>query len=69
MNGENLQFSVGDTHQTHTIIINDDMVCDKYPKENFLSIIALDNGVQPIHPRATVTVDDSEDNCSEPQEK
>ena len=72
MNGEILQFSVGDTHQTHTIIINDDMVCDKHPKETFLSIIALDNGVKQIHlihPRATVTVDDSEDNCSEQQKR
>ena len=64
-----MQFNVGDTFQTHTIIINNDMDCEGTPNEEFLSNIALDSGVQPINlinPQATVTIDDSgEAECSE----
>ena len=67
MNGEILQFNVGDTYQTHTIIINDDIDCEDDSNENFFSVIALNDGVQPINPRprATITIDDSEEvKCS-----
>ena len=64
-----MQFNVGDTFQTHTIMINDDMDCEDMPNEEFFSNIALNSGVQPINvinPQATVTIDDSgEDECSE----
>ena len=62
VSGEIVQFNVGDTYQTHTIIINDDMDCEDDPNENLFSNIALNDGVQPINvinPRATVTIDDS----------
>ena len=69
MSGEILQFNVGDTFQTHTIIINNDMDCEDSPNEEFFSNIALDSRVQPINlinPQATVTTDDSgEAECSE----
>ena len=69
VNGEMVQFNVGDTFQTHTILINNDMDCEAMPDEEFFSNIALDSGVQPINvinPQATVTIDDSgEAECSE----
>ena len=55
MSGEIVQFNVGDTHQTHTIIINDDIDCEDDSNENFFSVIALNDGVQPINSRATIT--------------
>ena len=61
VNGETVQFAMGDTFQTHTIIINNDDVCKNDTKE-FFSNIALDTGVQPIfviQPQATVTIDDA----------
>ena len=68
VSGEIVQFNVGDTYQTHTIIINDDIDCEDDSNENFFSVIALNDGVQPINvinPRATVTIDDSEEvECS-----
>ena len=68
VNGEILQFNVGDTYQTHTIIINDDIDCEDDSNENFFSVIALNDGVQPINvnnPRATITIDDSDEvECS-----
>ena len=67
MSGEILQFNVGDTFQTHIIIINNDS--EDMPNEEYFSNIALDSGVQPINminPQATVTIDDSgEAECSE----
>ena len=69
VNGQIVQFNVGDTFQTHTIIINNDMDCEDMPNEEFFSNIALNSGVQPINvinPQATVTIDDSgEAECSE----
>ena len=65
MSGEIVQFNVGDTYQTHTIIINDDIDCEDDSNENFFSVIALNDGVQPINvnnPRATITIDEVE--CS-----
>ena len=62
VNGEIVQFAVGDTFQTHTIIINDDNVCENEPNEFFFSNIALGTGVLPIRviqPQATVTIDDA----------
>ena len=59
VNGEIVQFPMGDTFQTHTIIIHHDVVCEN---EFFLSNIALDTGVQPIfviQPQATVRIDDT----------
>ena len=69
VSGEIVQFNVGDTYRTHTIIINDDDECENNPNEFFFSNIALNSGVQPIHvinPQATVTIDDSrESECRE----
>ena len=62
VNGETVQFAVGDTFQTHTIIINDDNVCENEPNEFFFSDIALGTGVLPIlviQPQANVTIDDA----------
>ena len=59
VNGEIVQFAMGDSFQTHTIIINDDDVCEN---EFFFSNISLDTGVEPIfvvQPQATVTIDDA----------
>ena len=68
--GEIVQFNVGDTFQTHRIMINDDMMCENDPNEFFFSNIALDSGVQPIfviQPQATVTInDDAEPECRKP---
>ena len=62
-----IQFNIGDTMQTHTIIINDDRMCENNPNEFFFSNILLDSGVQPIfviHPQATVTInDEAEPEC------
>ena len=68
VSGDIVQFNVGDTYQTHTIIINDDDECENNPNV-FFSNLALNDGVQPINvinPRATVIIDDSEESeCSE----
>ena len=62
-----IQFNIGDTMQIHTIIINDDMMCENSPNEFFFSNIVLDSGVQPIfviRPQATVTInDEAEPEC------
>ncbi|CAI8013544.1 hypothetical protein GBAR_LOCUS8570 [Geodia barretti] len=72
VSGEIVQFNVGDTFQTHRIIINHDMMCENDPNEFFFSNIALDSGVQPIfviQPQATVTInDDAEPECRLPIE-
>ena len=69
VSGDIVEFNVGDTFQTHTIMINDDMDCEDSPNEEFFSVISLDTGVQHIiimKPQATVIIDDSkEDECSE----
>ena len=62
VNGEIVQFAMGDTFQTHTIIINDDDVCENDPNELLFSNLALDTGIEPIfviQPQATITVDDA----------
>ena len=59
VNGEIVQFAMGDTFQTHTIIINDDDVCEHDTNEYFIALVI---GVQPIlviQPQATVTIDDA----------
>ena len=64
-----MQFNIGDTFQTHTIIINNDMECENMPNEEFFSNITFNSGVQSItviNPQAIVTIDDSgEAECSE----
>ena len=64
-----MEFNVGDTFRTHTIMITNDMDCEYSLNEEFFSFISLDTGIQPIiiiNPRATVIIDDSrEDECSE----
>ena len=57
-----IQFNTGDKYQTHTIFINDDILCElgEIP-EFFLSNIVLDSGVLPINviePQATISIDD-----------
>ena len=62
VNGEIVQFAMGDTFQTHTIIINDDDVCEHDTNEFLISNISLATGDQPIfviQPQATVTIDDA----------
>ena len=70
VSGDLIQFNRGDVSQTHTITINDDDLCEKDPDENFFSNIALASGIPDIDvtvPRATVTVDDSDEiECGEP---
>ena len=55
-------FEAGDVTQTHRIIFNNDIECEKEPNENFFSNIALNRGISDIfvtEPRATVTIDDT----------
>ena len=67
MDGDTIQFNVGDVTQTHTITINDDDECEKDPNENFFSNITLDSGIPDIsviNSQATVTINDtSEQEC------
>ena len=53
--------------QIHTILLNDDIVCENSPNEIFFSTIALDSGIPSITvtvPRATVIIDDTvEEEC------
>ena len=69
VNGEIVQFAMGDTFQTYTIIINNDDMCENDPNEFFFSNIALDTGVEPIfviNPQANVTINDAaEPECRE----
>ena len=69
VSGEVVQFNVGDTYQTHTIYITDNIDCGDVNDEIFFSIIAINSGIQPIHvinPQATVTIDEpGEAECSE----
>ena len=66
--GQLIQFNTGDTNQTHTITIAQDLICEDDPNEFFFSNITLVSGVQPIdviQPLATVFIDDSlEPECS-----
>ena len=57
-----IQFNVGDTNQSHIIIIKDDVLCEIHLNEFFLSNITLVSGIPPIeviYPQATVFIDDS----------
>ena len=66
MNGGMVEFNEGETQKTHTIIINDNVVCGE---QTFFSNIEINAGVEPIHvvkPQATITINDSnEEDCSE----
>ena len=69
VSGEVVQFNIGDTYQTHTIYITDNIDCGDVNDEIFFSIITINSGIQPIHvinPQATVTIDEpGEAECSE----
>ena len=59
---ELLTFNVGEVSKTHTIRINDDMLCEDNPNEHFFSDIAYVSGERPITvvpSRARVIIDDS----------
>ena len=62
MSGQVIQFSAGDITKFHTILINDDIECEKDPNENLFSNIAVRSGIPDISitvPRAHVTIDDT----------
>ena len=62
VSGQVIQFNAGDIAQMHTILINDDVNCEKDPNENFFSNITLNSGIPDILvtvPRATVTIDET----------
>ena len=60
--GQLIQFNTGDTKRMHTILIEQDDICETDPDEFFFSNIILVSGTQPIdviRPQATVFIDDS----------
>ena len=63
-----LTFNQGDERVTHTIIINQDDICENDPYEDFFSNLTLNSGIQPItviRPRAKVIINDTlEPECS-----
>ena len=63
-----LTFNLGDERVTHTIIINQDDICENDPYEDFFSNLALNSGIQPItviRPRAQIIINDTlEPECS-----
>ena len=63
VNGEIIQFNMGDSVQTHRIIINDDLICENLPNEFFFSNIALESAalllVTVVQPQATIFIDDA----------
>ena len=63
-----LTFNEGDERVTHTIIINQDDLCENDPYEDFFSNLALNSGIQPItviRPRVQIIINDtSEPECS-----
>ena len=66
VSGQIIQFNRGDVTQTHTITINDDDLCEN-DNESLFSNIALASDIPDINmtvPRATVTIDDNEVECS-----
>ena len=69
MSGQVIQFGAGDVTIIHTILINDDIKCEKNPNEISFSNIAVHSGIPDISvtvPRAHVTTDDSaEPECGE----
>lgn len=59
-----MQFNIGDTFRTFSIVLNDDSVCENETNEHFFSFIQLGSGMQPIYivqPNTTITIDDSEE--------
>ena len=68
LNNEIVQFNVGERMQTHTIIINDDTLCENTTETFFSSISPgkdIEHLVHLTEPTATVIIDDSEeDECS-----
>ena len=67
MSGQ-LQFNQGDTRICHTITINQDVICENNPNEDFFSNLALASGTRPItviREHARVIIDDNmESECS-----
>ena len=64
VSGQVIQFSAGDVIKFHTILVNDDIECEKDPNENLFSNIAVHSGIPDISvtvPRATVTTDDTDE--------
>ena len=63
-----ITFTTGQMRATHTIIINQDDICENSPDESFFSNIALNSGQQPIdliRPRVQVIIHDfAEAECS-----
>ena len=60
--GEVVHFKVGEKFKTHTITINDDIICENSTNESFFSKIALSAGTQLVSlvdSVTTVTIDDS----------
>jgi len=61
--GQDLVFSRGATHVCHTILINQDNICESSPNEFFLSNLSYVSGILPITispPTAQVIIDDSD---------
>lgn len=60
--GEVVHFKVGERFKTHTITINNDIICEDPTIESFFSKIALSAGsqlVSLVNSITTVTIDDS----------
>ena len=59
--GESIEFHVGDTMRTHTIMINQDLTCED-TNEFFYSSVSLESGtfqITVIQPQVMVIIDDS----------
>ena len=59
--GESIQFHVGETMRTHTIMINQDLTCED-TNEFFYSSVSLESGtfqITVIQPQVMVIIDDS----------
>ena len=63
-----LTYNQGDERVTHTIIINQDDLCETDPYEDFFSNLALNSGIQPItviRRRSQIIINDTlEPECS-----
>ena len=69
VSSETVQFNVGDTMKTHTITINQDMICEDEATEFFYSSLSLDTSVYDqislSLPQVRVNIDESEEaECS-----
>ena len=59
-----IQFDRGDVISTHTIVINDDSMCEKHLDKYFSSHITLNSSSLYINvtvPQATVSIEDTEE--------